>query len=245
DGSEIPDGVYDVVATAVNAAGNTSVDETIDELTIDTVAPTVPTVDEQVTNDTLPEITGKADTAADRNGEVNGLTYTEGDGNLVDDGAGNWTLQIPDGSEIPDGVYDVVATATDAAGNTSVDETTDELTIDTVVPTVPTVDNLVTNDPLPEITGTADSADELTVEVNGVTYTEGDGMLVDNGNDTWTLQVPAGNEIPDGVYDVVATATDLAGNTSTDTTVDELTIDSTGPIAPIGIALLSDTLLTE
>src|SRR5690606_25019885 len=152
---------------------------------------TVPTIDNLVTNDPLPEITGTADSADNLTIEVNGGTYTEGDGNLVDNGNDTWTLLVPAGNEIPDGVYDVVATATDVAGNTSVDTTVDELTIDSTGPTVPTIDNLVTNDPLPEITGTADSADNLTVEVNGVTYTEGDGNLVDNGNDTWTLLVPA------------------------------------------------------
>src|SRR5690606_17271521 len=131
------------------------------------------------------------------------------------------TLEVPTGNEISDGVYDVLATVTDVTTNTATDVTTDELTIDTVVPMTPTVDALVTISPTPELTGTADSVDELTVSVNGVTYIEGDGNLVDHGDDTWTLQVPVGNEIPDGTYDVVATATDVAGNSSTDTTVAE------------------------
>src|SRR5690606_27754325 len=117
-------------------------------------------------------------------------------------------LQVPAGNEIPDGIYDVVAVATNTAGNTATDSTTNELTIDSTGSTVPTVDTLVTNSPTPEITGTADSADELTVGVNGIVYTEGNGDLVDNGNNSWALQVPVGNEIPDGVYDVTATTMD-------------------------------------
>ena len=97
---------------------------------------------------------------------------------------------IPAGNALTDGTYDVVATATDAAGNTSVDVTVDELTIDTVAPTVPTVDFLTTSDATPRITGTADSVDDLTVVVDGVTYNEGDGNLTDNGDDTWTLAIP-------------------------------------------------------
>uniref|UniRef100_UPI00196548D6 Ig-like domain-containing protein n=1 Tax=Escherichia coli TaxID=562 RepID=UPI00196548D6 len=93
---------------------------------------------------------------------VNGVTYTEGDGNLVDNGDGTWTLTIPTGNEIPEGTYDVSVTATDAAGNTSTDVTTDELVIDTTDPTVPTVNSQVTNDTTPVITGTADSADTIT-----------------------------------------------------------------------------------
>src|SRR5690606_13097855 len=91
---------------------------------------------------------------------------------------------------------------------------------------------IATPDPTPQITGTADSEDDLTVEVNGVVYTEGDGNLTDNGNNTWTLQVPDGNEIPVGTYDVVVTVTNDTGNTSTDTTTDELTIDSSAPTTP-------------
>src|SRR5699024_12271491 len=126
----------------------------------------------------------------------------EGDGNLIDNGNGTWSLQIPVGNEIPDGVYDVVATATDVAGNTSNDATVNELTIDPAALTTPTVDKVISNSSTPEITGTADSAEDLTVEVDQVTYTEGDGNLTDHGDNRWTLQVPDGNEIPDGMYDV-------------------------------------------
>ena len=80
-------------------------------------------------------------------------------------------MTIPAGNVLADGTYDVMATATDAAGNASMDVTVDELIIDTAAPTVPTVDFLTTNDTTPIITGTADSVDDLTVIVDGVTYT--------------------------------------------------------------------------
>tara|TARA_R110000751_G_scaffold71849_1_gene145782 strand:+ start:18 stop:4511 length:4494 start_codon:yes stop_codon:yes gene_type:complete len=234
-GNEIPDGTYDVDVTVTDDAGNTSNDATEDELTIDTVAPTVPTVDEVVANKNTPTITGTLDSADDISVIVNGVTYTEGDGDLVDNGDGTWELEIPVGSEIPDGTYDVDVTVTDTAGNTANDATVDELTIDTVAPTVPTVDELIANTNTPIITGTLDSADEISVIVNEVTYTEGDGNLVDNGDGTWELEIPVGNEIPDGTYDVEVTVTDTAGNTASDATVDEITIDTSNvnqPIAP-------------
>ncbi|MGO4911547.1 Ig-like domain-containing protein [Leeuwenhoekiella sp. W20_SRS_FM14] len=231
-GNALPDGTYDVVATATDAAGNASSDITTDELVIDTAAPTVPTVNTQITNNSTPTITGTADSVDDLNVVVNGITYTEGDGNLTDNGDNTFTLVIPAGDALPDGTYDVVATATDAVGNASSDITTDELVIDTVAPTVPTVDGLVTNSNTPTITGTADSIDDLAVVVNGITYTEGDGNLTDNGDNTFTLIIPAGNALPDGTYDVVATATDAAGNASSDITTDELVIDTAAPIVP-------------
>ncbi len=240
DGNILPDDIYDVKANVTDAAGNSATDNTTDELTIDTMAPTIPTVTAQITNDPTPLIEGTADSADDLTVEVNGAIYTEGDGNLTDNGDGTWSLQIPDGDSLPDGIYDVKANATDAAGNSATDGTTDELTIDTMAPTTPTVTDQITNDPTPLIEGTADSADDLTVEVNGAIYTEGDGNLTDNGDDTWNLQIPDGDSLPDGTFDVVATATDAAGNSATDGTTDELTIDTMAPTIPTVTAQITN-----
>ncbi|WP_178347046.1 Ig-like domain-containing protein [Arenibacter palladensis] len=244
-GSELAEGTYDVAATTTDLAGNTANDATTDELTIDLTDPTPPTVNTLLTNDTTPTITGTADSADVLTVTLNGTTYTEGDGNLTDNGDGTWTLTVPAGSELAEGTYDVAATTTDLAGNTANDTTTNELTIDLTDPTPPTVNTLLTNDTTPTITGTADSADVLTVTLNGITYTEGDGNLTDNGDGTWTLTVPAGNELAEGTYDVAATTTDLAGNTANDATTDELTIDLTDPTPPtVNTLLTNDTTPT-
>ena len=229
EGNALPDGTYDVVATATDAAGNTASDGTTDELTIDTAAPMAPTVNSQETNDNTPVITGTADSMDDLAVQVNGVAYTEGDGDLTDNGDDSWILDIPEGDALPDGTYDVVATATDAAGNTATDGTIDELTLDTTVPMVPTVTAQETNDHTPIVKGTAESAASLTVEIQGVIYTEGDGNLTDNGNNTWTLQIPDANALHGGTYDVIATATDEIGNAVTDMTVDELVINFGAP----------------
>src|SRR5690606_14878649 len=139
------------------------------------------------------------------------VVYTEGDGNLVDNGDNTWTLTIPDGNALPEGIYDVVATATDGAGNQAQDVTIDELEIDDSID-IPTVKDQDTDNPSPVITGTANSTYSPRVYVDGVIYTEGDGNLVDNGDNTWTLTIPEGNALESGIYDVVATVTDAAGN---------------------------------
>ena len=72
----------------------------------------------------------------------------------------------------------------------------------------------------------------LAVTVDGVTYSEGDGNLIDNGDDTWSLTIPSGNALADATYDVIAVASDTAGNTSTDGTTNELIIDTTPPAIP-------------
>ncbi len=236
-GNEItPDGTYDVTATVTDAAGNFTSDGTSGELIIDTTPPATPTVVSQTTSDTTPTITGTATvgTGETLTVEVDGVTYTAGDGNLTLVGT-SWTLNIPAGNEItPDGTYDVTATVTDAAGNFTSDGTSGELIIDTTPPATPTVVSQTTSDTTPTITGTATvgTGETLTVEVDGVTYTAGDGNLTLVGT-SWTLNIPAGNEItPDGTYDVTATVTDAAGNFTSDGTSGELIIDTVDPAVP-------------
>jgi len=228
-GDALPDGTYSVTATATNKAGNSTSDNTTDELIIDTTAPSVrPTVTRLLTNDSTPVISG---TATVGTGEklyvvVNGITYTTGDGKLTLSGS-NWTLQIPAYSPLLDDTYSVTARVTDKAGNSAFDNTKDELVVDTTPPAIPTVDNQKTNDTTPLIKGTAVllSGELLKVRVNGMTYQLGDGNLSIKGT-LWSLQIPSGSEILDGVYPVTATITDAANNVSTDATTNELTIDT-------------------
>ncbi len=64
---------------------------------------------------------------------------------------------------------------TDAAGNVSVDITTDELVVDTVAPAVPSVTALSTSNVTPVLQGSATvvPGERLTVSVNGITYIAG------------------------------------------------------------------------
>ncbi|MBT8438090.1 MAG: hypothetical protein KJO91_00070, partial [Gammaproteobacteria bacterium] len=237
-GDALTEGTYDVNATVTDGASNTASDATTNELIIDTSI-TTPTVTSQTTNNTTPTISGTADFADDLNVTVNGVTYTEGDGNLTHNADNTWTLTIPAGDALSEGTYDVTATVTDTASNTTSDATTGELTIDTSI-TVPTVTTQTTSDTTPSITGTADSSDTLTVTVNGVTYTEGDGNLTDSGSDTWTLSIPAANALPTSTtYDVNATVTDAATNTVSDATTGELILDPAAVTSPCG-----DTITT-
>ncbi|HET6557495.1 MAG TPA: Ig-like domain-containing protein, partial [Prolixibacteraceae bacterium] len=126
----LTDGTYSVTATVMDAIGNLSNDITTNEVEIKTTAPEVPTVNVLKSNDSTPAITGTATVNA---GDVftvtvNGITYTLGDGNLILK-INNWTLQIPSERELANGIYSVTAVVTDAFGNSSEDQTKDELTI--------------------------------------------------------------------------------------------------------------------
>ena len=223
----LPDNTYEVIATITDLAGNSTTDTTASELTVDTNPPVVPTVESQITNNTTPVISGTATLAP---GEtltvtIDGVTYTAGDGNLIDNGDGTWDLTLP--TTLADSTYPVTVTVIDAAGNSSVDVTTTELVIDTDAPVTPVVTSQITNNTTPVIEGSATvpPGETLSVTVDGVIYNASDGNLIVNNDGTWTLNIPT--PLAQGSYDVVATITDAAGNTSSDTSTAELIIDTT------------------
>ena len=220
----------------VDAALNASTDPSSEELEIDLTAPVAPTVTAQLTNSETPVISGTASigTGETLSVEVNGVVYTAGDGHLVDNGDGTWALTIPMGDALPEGFFDVMVTVTDAAGNSSSENSTNELTIDLTPPPVPTVNSLLTNTGTPVFGGnvTLATGDTLSVEVNNVIYTVGDAHLIDNGDGSWDLTIPVSNALDEGTYEVQATVTDAAGNSATDSTSNELIVDLTPPPAP-------------
>ena len=236
----IADGTYAVTATITDLAGNTTNDTATDELIVDTTAPVVPTVVSQTTSNTTPVISGAATLAPGEtlSVEVDGVTYTAGDGNLTDNGDGTWDLTIP--TALADNTYPVTVTVIDSAGNSSVDITNSELIIDTVLPAIPTVASLITFNTTPVISGTATVApgETLSVTVNGVTYTAGDGNLIDNGDGSWDLSIPAA--LIEDTYAVTANVTDAAGNSSDDISIDELVVDITSPVTPTVISLITN-----
>lgn len=241
DVSALGDGTNVIVidASQTDAVGNTGNALTV-EANKDATPPGTPTVNAQVTNDPTPVITGTADAGATVSVVVGTASYT-----VVANGAGQWTLDT--GSVGPDtgtfnpntnGANAVTATVIDSAGNSSTDTTTDELVIDTVPPAVPTVEPMLTNEPAPTITGTAEPGSSNTIVFGGATYT-----VVANGAGVWTLvtadaEPDLGNFEPDvnGVNEVSITSSDAAGNTTDDASSNEITIDTTAPAVSISTA---------
>ncbi len=231
---ELPEGFHDVTVVQTDPQGNAVADATVDEVEIDLTPPWAPTVDELVTRDPSPVLTGTFDwTDLGPNGltvEVDGVVYVLGeDDALTVDENGDWSLDLAEaGQTLAEGLHEVVVTQTDAVGNAVVDETTLEVELDLTAPGAPTVDVLESETGRPVLTGTYDPEDTetLSVTVNGVTYTSGeDPELTLDEDGTWSLDlsdlmVP----LPEGVYDVEIVAEDAVGNTATDLTEDEITI---------------------
>jgi Ca2+-binding RTX toxin-like protein len=136
------------------------------------------------------------------------LTISGGD---LADQDGTVGLDLADGQDVVDPAGNALPTA-----EPSTDET---YTVDNTAPSV-TVDSLTTVDATPPLTGTIDD-DDATVSVAV------DGQALDatnNGDGTWELRDDALSPLAESTYDVVVTATDLAGNVAGDATDDELTI---------------------
>ncbi|WP_419771265.1 MAG: cadherin domain-containing protein [Candidatus Marinarcus sp.] len=207
----LPDGAYSVTATVTYSAGNsaTATDNggLIDTVTtvgadLDSGSDTGISDSDNLTKDNTPTIVGTGEVGATiviKNSE--GVTV--GTGEVGEDGTYSITT-----TTLADGEQTLTITATDEAGNTASVE--QSITVDTSAPTVD-INDIVTNDATPELTGTVDDHDaSVVVTINGTDYT-----ATNNGDGTWTLADDVVSTLNKGTTTVSVTATDSAGNIGT------------------------------
>ncbi|MBK3733313.1 DUF4347 domain-containing protein, partial [Azospirillum brasilense] len=200
----------------------------------DVTPPAAPVVTSAaLTKNATPVLAGTAEAGSTVTVTVGGATYTTTATN------GTWTLDLATATPTTgslslnaNGTNAVSVTARDASNNTST-AGTQTLTIDTTAPSAPAVTSAVlTKNATPVLTGTAEADSTVTVTVGGATYT----TTATNG--TWSINLATATPTTgslslnaNGANAVSATATDVAGNTSTAGT-QSLTIDTTAPTAP-------------
>ncbi|MCM1961038.1 Ig-like domain-containing protein, partial [Acinetobacter modestus] len=210
----LAEGSYTITVTATDLAGNVGTDT--GTITIDLTPPNAPDIDP--INATDP-ITGTAEPGST-------VTVTFPDGSTAqaatDPVTGAWTVANP--GNLVDGDT-VTATATDPAGNISLPAT--EIVDGDGLPPVVALNDEITNDATPELTGTINDPNaSIVVNVNGVDY-----PATNNGDGTWTLADNSLAALAEGSYTITVTATDLAGNVGTDTGT--ITIDLTPPVVTL------------
>ncbi|WP_299554816.1 Ig-like domain-containing protein [uncultured Tateyamaria sp.] len=235
--SEIPSGETEVAVTAVatDAAGNSAtatgsvtVDTLVNALGYTSTAGGDGTINAAEAASGL-VVTGVVEPGSTVVVELGGVTTS-----AVVAADGTWTATFAPG-QVPPGTYtsDMVATATDAAGNTS--SVTQSVNVDTQA-SVLTLDGPVEGDDIINgaevsdgvvLSGTADPGALVNVTLHGVTH-----QAVAGTNGVWQAFFNA-TEVQQGTYDaqITATTTDAAGNTATvtdtvhvDTRVDNLSV---------------------
>ena len=234
--SMLTSGTHNIAAHSTDLAGNQSTSGTL-TVTIDTAGPAISVPDltaasdsgssnsDQVTNDTTPTLSGTAEAGASV-ALLDGSTVV---GTATANSSGNWTITA---SALANGVHNLTARATDAAGNQTTSAAL-AVTIDTTNPAVSTPDlaassdsgasssDNVTNVTTPLLTGTAEAG--ATVQLLDGSSVLGTVTADGSGNWSITTSVLAG-----GTHSFAARATDLAGNQATSATL-VVTIDTSAP----------------
>ncbi|HHN8545087.1 TPA: Ig-like domain-containing protein, partial [Citrobacter werkmanii] len=242
DSTALADGDHSIVATVTDLAGNTATSSLA--FTVDTTL-SVPTIDladasdsgssnsDNITNDTTPAFTlGSIDADVTKvQVIINGTAYD------AVQSEGKWTFTAP---ELADGDYSVTVQVTDDAGNVQT-STALAVTVDTrvAVPVIALSDDTgtpgdnQTNDTTPGFTITTENdAVSVMVSIDGgkpvAATKDADGQ--------WHIDSTA---LADGDHTIVATVTDLAGNTATSSLA--FTVDTTLSVPTIDLTDASDS----
>ena len=229
--SDLTEGSYTVEAEVTDGAGNTGSDSETGGV-VDTTSPAIDVAEQGVGNDSTPTISGTTDQPA---GSTVSITVTDNAGNIQTLSAtvqsdGSFTVDVP--TTLAEGNYTVQATVVDEAGNTASDAETG--VIDTISPVITLDETGTVSDSTPTISGTVDlpqgSSMQITV-VDSAGNTQVFSALVAAGG-VFSADVPAA--MAEGNFTVSATATDTAGNSTTDNEVG--VVDTLAPTLTIDVA---------
>ncbi|ADU70507.1 Ig-like domain repeat protein [Pantoea sp. At-9b] len=251
----LTDGDHNLMVTETDAAGNVSAPSNMVALTVDTTAPEaasfalnnnngtsdVPIANGGITNDNSPELSG----TAEPNSVITIYDGEDAIGSVITDGSGNWNYIT---TPLLDGSHALSITVTDAAGNTGPSSTVVNFEIDTVAPDpvtdlavnnnegstlVPITEGTLTNDATPELTGTADAGSIINV-YDGNTLLGSTSVGADG---SWSFTTP---DLGQGGHSLSVTVSDVAGNTSANSTTIDFTVDSVAPDAAQDLQLTND-----
>ena len=250
-------GTFNVTARLTDAAGNASANSTATSVTVDTVAPTAPSITSIAENgggginageasDGTPVVVGLAGTGA-----VAGDTLTVNWGSqtvtytllAADISANSATVTVPPATITAQGqgTFDVTARLTDVAGNAGANSSATSVTVDTVAPTATVAITAIATD-----SGTSSSdyvTNDTTLTVSGTHGPLGPGEKVQVSSDggaswadvttstasTWSYTDPT-THATSFTYQV--RIVDAAGNVGANTASQAVTIDTAAPTAP-------------
>jgi hypothetical protein len=200
----LADGAHSFIATATDAQGHTSTASAALAVQVDSVAPVMT---ESLSQDTGSSSTDKitSNGALKGSGDANAVVHFTVDGQAIAGTAtagasGAWTF-TPTG--LADGTHTIVASETDAAGNTGTASLT--LTLDTTAPTAAIGFEFLNNGKVTLVGTTTAPTDKISV-YDGATLL---GSALVNSDDTWSFTT---GTVSDATHTYTVTASDLAGN---------------------------------
>ncbi|MBU4634015.1 hypothetical protein I8747_14530, partial [Pseudomonas chlororaphis subsp. aurantiaca] len=231
-GTALTDGAHNLTATVTTQAGGESAPTAIFDLTIDTIAPNKPGIDEaqddvgavqgpigngKPTDDTTPTLSGQ--------GEPGSTVHIYDKGELLgsatvgQDGEWSFTPTTP----LADGEHSFTVTSEDKAGNVSEPSDAYVVVVDTTAPNKPSIETVfddqgdkqgnlaagdTTDDARPTISGKAEAGSTVVILDKGVEI--GRAPVDGSGKWTFTPTTPLSN----GGHDLSVKAVDAAGNIS-------------------------------
>lgn len=246
---------YGVAVTSTDNAGNTTTTADDAALSLDNVETDAPvgtqldaasnsgSTADTITSVTKPSISGTSEPNATITIYVGGALV----GATTADGNGAWSYTFT--TALSEGSNAITATATDYVGNTSEASPALVLTLDTMAPSQPaapllddasntgSTSDLITYDPAPAISGTAEMNSLVEVFVGG----QSKGTTQTDGSGNWSFPFPNG-ALTEGANAITVTATDAAANTSTVSAALTITLDTLIPVIAITDPLMGDNL---
>jgi hypothetical protein len=249
----LPDGVNVLTVVAIDSAANTSVASASLSLTIMTTPPSAPSAltllsaddsgvaGDAITNVLQPRFTGTA-AGFSAISLINASGTTIGQATVSADGK----FQLKPSAALPQGVSVLHARISDPAGNLSPDGPNFTITIATNLPSSPTLTLLAADD-----SGLAgDNITNVTQpRFNGQTTSATTVFLIDAGGNVLgqttassdgSFQVKPAISLAQGNVVLHVKATDVAGNSSLDSSAVSLSIRTTAPAAPTISLLAAD-----
>jgi peptidase M10/serralysin-like protein/Big-like domain-containing protein/matrixin len=247
----LADATHSFTATASDAASNVSAASTALSITIDTAAPSAPTiasfstdsgtVGDGITNDNTLTLTGAA-AAGSTVSIYDGATLI---GTAIASSSGGWTITT---GVLADATHSFTATATDVAGNVSAASAALNVTVDTIAPGAPVIASFstdsgaigdhITNDNTLALSGSAAAGSMVSV-YDGATLL---GSALASGSGAWTFTTGA---LADGTHSFTTRASDAAGNVSATSTALGVTVDTLAPNVPtIGVSTVTAATVT-
>jgi hypothetical protein len=223
------DGSVLVRARVKDRAGNIGTSSSSLTLVVNTALPAAPVLALAASSDTG---SSTADRVTSRNTPTFSGTGTNGDTIKVFSGStelgsavvagGVWSITLSAG--LADSSHTLRAQTIDAAGNSSSYSANLVIVVDTTRPSAPLISGspLAKNSSTPTLSGTAEA---LAV----VKLYSGTSLVATTTADQYGAWSVALSTLTDSAYSVTASATDKAGNTSSDSSVASLTVDTLSP----------------